>query len=406
MGAIRIIALLLLCFLILDTTIIHSVKARFRGAQPKKIPSLAADGGVVEPIAGVRRTKGGLLPWWVRKRLQEQEQTGTDEGAVDKKLSRNAKKKAKTLHKNVEIVQLARDDREDVGTGNGADVMQSGDSAIVVKDLPLEDGADQGADDRLAAYDAQMGILAEAAKVEELSRGSAAEPDLLMDDAGKQAVEMHESAAANARDRPRVQSAAAASRQADADEDADEESEIVAGQEQGSFYDEGEDEDSRRRRLLQSPKKKGKRRRKPLNPEDVPGSVSRSLPDEVLPAEQEEAAAAGLKWPGELRQEIGDGEEEDDRDIVMTDVSRAERQAEQQNAVSDPGDSDNFEEGLLSAADEDSGRDAAVLSRETAKDGQRELAEGGRSSNKRARSGKRRRKGRGEGCTHMGRIIG
>ncbi len=271
-----------------------------------------------------------------------------------------------------------------------------------MKDLPLEDGADQGADDRLAAYDAQMGILAEAAKVEELSRGSAAEPDLLMDDAGKQAVEMHESAAANARDRPRVQAAAAASRQADADEDADEESEIMAGQEQGSFYDEEEDEDSRRRRLLQSPTKKGKRRRKPLNPEDVPGFVSRSLPDEVLPAEQEEAAAAGLKWPGELRQEIGDGEEEDDRDIVMTDVSRAERQAEQQNAVSDPGDSDNFEEGLLSAADEDSGRDAAVLSRETAKDGQRELAEGGRSSNKRARSGKRRRKGRGEGPRRAG----
>ncbi len=55
------------------------------------------------PAKGVRRTKGGLLPWWVRKRLQEQEQTGTDEGAVDKKLSKNAKKKPKTLHKNVEV---------------------------------------------------------------------------------------------------------------------------------------------------------------------------------------------------------------------------------------------------------------------------------------------------------------
>ncbi|KAK9908949.1 hypothetical protein WJX75_005067 [Coccomyxa subellipsoidea] len=244
MRAIRSTAVLLLCLVITDIITHQSVQARFRGAQPKQIPSLAADGGLVNPNAGatvqrkdanvpkgVRRTKGGLLPWW--------------------------------------IVQLARDDREEVSGGVDIGMVESGDSAIVVKDLPMEDGADQGADDRLAAFDSQMGILAENAKIEELSRGSGAEPDLLMDDAVKQAVQEHEDA----------------------------------------------------------------------------------------------AVKTGLQWPEDPQQKDGGSGQDDneDREIVMTDVSKAERQAEQLSAMADPGDSDNFEEGLLSAAaDEDAASDAAA----------------------------------------------
>lgn len=277
-----------------------------------------------------------------------------------------------------------------------------GDSAIVVKDLPMEDGADQGADDRLAAFDSQMGILAENAKIEELSRGSGAEPDLLMDDAVKQAVQEHEDAAVKTGGQQLDQMEAAGSRQAESEEEAGEEPEIEGGQEQqGSLdYEEDEDEDSARRMLLQKPKKKRKRGRKARNPEDVPGSVSRSLPDEVLPAEQEEAAAAGLQWPEDPQQKDGGSGQDDneDREIVMTDVSKAERQAEQLSAMADPGDSDNFEEGLLSAAaDEDADSDAAVRSQNAAEIEQGDdRAKGGRGG-KRTEPGKRRRRRKGTG---------
>ena len=50
---------------------------------------------------GVRRTKGGLLPWWVRKRLQEQ--TEIKEVAADKKLYKSSRKKDKTQPKNVQV---------------------------------------------------------------------------------------------------------------------------------------------------------------------------------------------------------------------------------------------------------------------------------------------------------------
>lgn len=59
----------------------------------------------------------------------------------------------------------------------------AGDSAIIVRDLPLEsegEGRDT-ADDRVAAIDAEIAVLAETAKLEELSRGAAAEPDVLTD---------------------------------------------------------------------------------------------------------------------------------------------------------------------------------------------------------------------------------
>ena len=52
MWAIRSTAVLLLCLVITDIITHQSVQARFRGAQPKQIPSLAADGGLVNPNAG------------------------------------------------------------------------------------------------------------------------------------------------------------------------------------------------------------------------------------------------------------------------------------------------------------------------------------------------------------------
>ena len=284
----------------------------------------------------------------------------------------------------------------------------AGDSAILVNDLPLEgESGDQGADDRLAAYDAQMGILVEKAKLEELSRGSGAEPDLLIDEAVKQAVQEHESAAQTAggaqQDQQIDVGGADASAQA-ADGAADDEyddADYLAGQPQGSLDGEEGDEDSARRSLLQLKKKK-KRAKKARNAEDIPGSVSRSLPVEVLPAEQEEAKAAGLSM--DIRPENTgdqDGADEDDRGIVMTDVSRAERQAEEQSAVSDPGDSDNFEEGLLSAADEEMSGRAVVRSQERVsleqlREGESGAGDvGGRSSGKGKSS--KRRKGRREG---------
>ena len=48
-----------------------------------------------------RRTKGGLLPWWVRKRLQEQ--TGTTDGVVEAKLSKPRRNEEKSRLKNVQV---------------------------------------------------------------------------------------------------------------------------------------------------------------------------------------------------------------------------------------------------------------------------------------------------------------
>lgn len=284
----------------------------------------------------------------------------------------------------------------------------AGDSAIVVKDLPLEgESGDQGADDRLAAYDTQMGMLAEKARLEELSRGSGAEPDLLMDEAVKQAVLEHESAAQKAGGGQQEQQVAVGGADASAEaaggaaDDEYDDADYLAGQPQGSLEGEEGDEDSARRALLQS--RKRKRAKKARNAEDIPGTVSRSLPAEVLPAEQEEAEAAGLQLNVEpqSRGDQGGGRmgDEDDRSIVMTDVSRAERQAE--NAVSDPGDSDNFEEGLLSATDEMGGRAVVLSQEESVQLEQLGVAESGAGdvSGKRTGRGKRkgRRKGRREG---------
>ncbi|CAL8460760.1 g291 [Coccomyxa elongata] len=415
----RCAAVVVLCIVTFDSIAHQAVEAKFRGAKPKKIPSLSVDGGVVDPNAGggdgqknptvsgrvARRTKGGLLPWWVRKRLQEQ--TGTKEGVVDTKLFKAGRERGKTRLKNVQIMRLAEDGRNEAGAGDSLGVAERGDSAIVVKDLPLEgESGDQGADDRLAAYDTQMGMLAEKAKLEELSRGSGAEPDLLMDEAVKQAVLEHESAAQKGGGGQQVAvggadaSAEAAGGAADDEYD---DADYLAGQPQGSLEGEEGDEDSARRALLQS--KKRMRAKKARSAEDIPGMVSRSLPAEVLPAEQEEAKAARLQLDIEpqSRGDQGGGGmgDEDDRSIVMTDVSRAERQAEEQNAVSDPGDNDNFEEGLLSATDEEMGGRAVVRSQESMTLEQLGEAESGAGDvgSKRAGRGKRkgRRKGRREG---------
>ncbi|BDA41811.1 hypothetical protein COCOBI_02-6050 [Coccomyxa sp. Obi] len=416
----RCAALVVLCIVTFDSLAHLGAEAKFRGAKPKKIPLLSDDGGVVDPNKGgadgqqnptvsgriARRTKGGLLPWWVRKRLQEQ--TGTKDGVVDTSLSKPARKRENSRLKNVQIVKLAEDGREETGVVDSLGVAERGDSAIVVKDLPLEgESSDQGADDRLAAYDAQMGMLAEKAKLEELSRGSGAEPDLLMDEAVKQAVLEHEAAAQKAGGVLQEQqmavggvdaSAQAAGGAADNEYD---DADYLAGQLQGSLEGDEGDEDSARRTLLQSKKKK--RAKKARSAEDIPGTVSRSLPAEVLPAEQEEAQAAGLKLDIQPeRDQVGaQMDDEDDRSIVMTDVSRAERQAEQQSAVSDPGNSDNFEEGLLSAADGEMGGRAAVRSQERVELEQLGEGESGAGDAGGRRAGKakrgRRRKGGREG---------
>lgn len=147
MGVSRtsIVLLLFIVYLFCD----HAVQAKFRGAKPKAIPSLSADGGVMDTISGVwlvssavvpcrkyitipsitqetpafmntgladgridakgggrgtRRTKAGLLPWWVRKRLQEQ--AGNKRESIDKQLYKSSRKGKKTLHKNVQVRSL------------------------------------------------------------------------------------------------------------------------------------------------------------------------------------------------------------------------------------------------------------------------------------------------------------
>ena len=44
--------IVVLCIVILDSLPHQAVEAKFRGAKPKKIPSLSVDGGVVNPNAG------------------------------------------------------------------------------------------------------------------------------------------------------------------------------------------------------------------------------------------------------------------------------------------------------------------------------------------------------------------
>ncbi len=66
------------------------------------------DGRKKPTVSGrvARRTKGGLLPWWVRKRLQEQ--TGTEGGVVDTKLYQAGRERKEPRLKNVQVgVQAA-----------------------------------------------------------------------------------------------------------------------------------------------------------------------------------------------------------------------------------------------------------------------------------------------------------
>jgi len=103
--------------------------------------------------------------------------------------------------------------------------------------------------------------------------------------------------------------------------------------------------------------------------------VSRSLPAEVLPAEEDEFGGASLTG------------QEEDREIVMTDVSAAEAEAEQRSAVSDPGESDNWEEGLLSAREMES-------STEVTGQGWEYRGRGGNGTGVARRTGSRRRRTR------------
>lgn len=245
-------------------------------------------------------------------------------------------------------------------------LLSAGDSAIVVKDLPLEDGGKQDADDRLAAFDAEMGRLEQNAKLEELSRGSGAEPDLLVDDEAKQALLENEAAAGGGQ----VQ-------EQEADEGAEEQIDLSWEEpEQGTLEDDYEQIDAAKRALLQAAGKRNKEKGKgKRNPDEQPGAVSRSLPAEVLPAEEDEFGGASMTG------------QEEDREIVMTDVSAAEAEAEQRGAVSDPGESDNWEEGLLSAREMES-------STEVTGQGWDGRGRGGAGTGGTRRTGSRRRKTR------------
>ena len=147
-------ALVLLFLLSNDRMLFPLVAATFRGAKPKPIPSLSKDGHIVEeqitggvasrmheeevnhisaesmqksslllcagpqqqvilekiaPGKGVRRMKGGLLPWWVRKRLQEKG-SPTDASLASSTNSirlyqSGSRSKAKTLNKDVQVSQ-------------------------------------------------------------------------------------------------------------------------------------------------------------------------------------------------------------------------------------------------------------------------------------------------------------
>jgi hypothetical protein len=68
----------------------------------------------------------------------------------------------------------------------------TGDSAIVVRDLPLHGGNGDAADERVAKYDAEIAAMAQNARLEELLRGAGAEPDVLLDEVATRAEQRDE----------------------------------------------------------------------------------------------------------------------------------------------------------------------------------------------------------------------